>query len=141
MRFTDIIDANKGQPPFRPIMQKESFPISENLKEYLKQNGRDLELPLLYNDLINYSYADALKDKTGKWTYWENAVYPPDQLELINAGLIKKYASKNLTSQISPALLNMMSGSAKYDGLINFNKSGRFVMQSFFDKVSRPIDL
>ncbi|MBU3620266.1 TIGR02099 family protein [Polynucleobacter sp. CS-Odin-A6] len=42
----------------------------------------------------------------------------------INAGLIKKYASKNLISQISPALLNAMSGSAKYDGLINFNKSG-----------------
>ncbi len=98
MRFTDIIDANKGQPSFRPIMQKESFPISENLKEYLKQNGRDIELPLLYNDLINYSYADALKDKTGKWTYWENAVYLPDQLELINAGLIKTYQLiKNFT--------------------------------------------
>ena len=101
MRFTDIIDANKGQPSFRPIMQKESFPISENLKEYLKQNGRDIELPLLYNDLINYSYADALKDKTGKWTYWENAIYPPDQLELINDGLIKTYQLiKNLLSNV-----------------------------------------
>ena len=91
MQFTDIIDANNGQPPFRPIMQKESFPISEGLSEYLKKNKRDIELPILYNDLINYSYANALKDKTGKWTYWENAVYPPDQLQLINAGLIKTY--------------------------------------------------
>jgi uncharacterized protein (TIGR02099 family) len=41
-----------------------------------------------------------------------------------NAAFIKKYASKNLTSQVGSALLNSMSGSAKYDGLINFNKSG-----------------
>ncbi len=91
MQFTDIIDANNGQPPFRPIMQKDSFPISEGLSQYLKKNGRDIELPLLYNDLINYSYANALKDKTGKWTYWENAVYPTNQLQWINAGLIKTY--------------------------------------------------
>jgi uncharacterized protein (TIGR02099 family) len=42
----------------------------------------------------------------------------------INAAFIKKYASKNVTSQTSLALLNAMSGSAKYDGLINFNKLG-----------------
>ena len=63
MQFTDIIDANNGRPSFRPIMQKEIFPISESLSEYLKKYGRDIELPILYNDLINYSYSDALKDK------------------------------------------------------------------------------
>jgi len=91
MQFTDIIDANNGRPSFRPIMQKEIFPISESLSEYLKKYGRDIELPILYNDLINYSYSDALKDKAGKWTYWENAVYSPDQLAAISDGLIKTY--------------------------------------------------
>jgi len=42
----------------------------------------------------------------------------------MKAGFIKQYASDNLTSQFNSALLNAMSGSAKYDGLINFNKSG-----------------
>ena len=42
----------------------------------------------------------------------------------MNAGFLKKYAAENLASHTNPALLSAMSGSAKYDGLINFNKSG-----------------
>jgi len=42
----------------------------------------------------------------------------------INASFIKDYISGNLRSRAHPALLTAMSGSAKYEGLINFNKSG-----------------
>jgi uncharacterized protein (TIGR02099 family) len=42
----------------------------------------------------------------------------------INASFIKDYFSTNLKSQANPALLSAMGGSAKYEGLINFNKSG-----------------
>ena len=42
----------------------------------------------------------------------------------INASFIKDYVSGNLKSRAHPALLSAMSGSAKYDGLINFNKAG-----------------
>ncbi|WP_062310358.1 YhdP family protein [Polynucleobacter sinensis] len=42
----------------------------------------------------------------------------------INASFIKDYFLANTKSQIHPALLTAMSGSTKYDGLINFNKSG-----------------
>ena len=42
----------------------------------------------------------------------------------INAGFIKDYISGNLRSRAHPALLAAMSGSAKYEGLINFNKAG-----------------
>ncbi|WP_216225369.1 YhdP family protein [Polynucleobacter sp. MG-27-Goln-C1] len=42
----------------------------------------------------------------------------------INAGFIKDYVSGNLKSRAHPALLSAMSGSAKYEGLINFNKAG-----------------
>ncbi|OYY18459.1 MAG: TIGR02099 family protein [Polynucleobacter sp. 24-46-87] len=42
----------------------------------------------------------------------------------INARFIKDYISGNLKSPAHPALLSAMSGSAKYEGLINFNKSG-----------------
>ena len=43
----------------------------------------------------------------------------------MKADFIKKYVSTNLHSHVNPALLNAMSGSAKYDGLINFNQAGR----------------
>ena len=42
----------------------------------------------------------------------------------INANFIKDYVSGNLKSRAHPALLSAMSGSAKYDGLINFNQAG-----------------
>ncbi len=42
----------------------------------------------------------------------------------INASFIKDYISGNLKSRAHPALLTAMSGSAKYEGLINFNKVG-----------------
>ena len=42
----------------------------------------------------------------------------------INANFIKDYISGNLKTQTHPALLSAMSGSAKYEGLINFNKAG-----------------
>lgn len=77
----------------RPMMQKDVFPVNAAFREYLQHYGRDVELPILYTDLINYSYADPLKDKKGKWTHWENAVYETCQLELLKKGLIKTYVT------------------------------------------------
>lgn len=42
----------------------------------------------------------------------------------INASFIKDYLSGNLKSRTHPALLSAMSGTAKYEGLLNFNKAG-----------------
>jgi len=42
----------------------------------------------------------------------------------INASFIKDYIAGNTNSRLSPALISAMSGSAKYEGLINFNKVG-----------------
>ena len=42
----------------------------------------------------------------------------------INASAVKGYLAESPQSQYSQALINAMGGSAKYDGLINFNKSG-----------------
>ena len=104
MQFTDIIHANNSRPSPRPMMQKDAFPISDTFRSYLQQYGRDVALPILYSDLTNYSYADALKDKKGKWTYWENAVYEADQLQAISAGLIKTYQLiKNKTASVLQA--------------------------------------
>ncbi len=91
MKFTEIIHANNSRPSVRSMMQKDAFPISDQFSTYLQQYGRDIALPILYSDLINYSYADSLKDKAGKWTHWENAVYSPDQLQAITSNLIKTY--------------------------------------------------
>jgi hypothetical protein len=75
----------------RSIMQKDIFLVNDAFRAYLQNYGREAELPVLYNDLVNYSYADPLKDKKGKWTHWENAVYETGQLKMLKEALIKTY--------------------------------------------------
>jgi uncharacterized protein (TIGR02099 family) len=42
----------------------------------------------------------------------------------INASFIKNYMAENINARLNPALLSAMSGSAKYEGLVSFNKLG-----------------
>ncbi|MEP7110184.1 MAG: hypothetical protein ABI760_19465 [Ferruginibacter sp.] len=77
----------------RLMMQKDIFPVNAAFGEYLRRYGRDVELPICYNDLINYSHADSLKDKKGKWTHWETAVYEAGQLGFLKKNLIKTYVN------------------------------------------------
>lgn len=92
MQFNEIINAKLSQETDRPLMKKDIFPVSEGLQAYLRNYGRDIKLPIVYKDLLNYRYATSLKDKKGKFTHWENAVYDLKEMEFLKEGLIKTYA-------------------------------------------------
>jgi len=92
MQFNEIINAKLSQETDRPLMKKDIFPVSEGLQSYLRHYGRDIKLPIVYKDLLNYRYATSLKDKKGKFTHWENAVYDLKEMEFLKEGLIKTYA-------------------------------------------------
>ena len=92
MQFNEIINAKLSQETDRPLMKKDFFPVSEGLQHYLHNYGRDIKLPMVYKDLLNYRYATSLKDKNGKFTHWENAVYDLKEMEFLKEGLIKTYA-------------------------------------------------
>jgi len=92
MQFNEIINAKLSQETDRPLMKKDFFPVSEGLQGYLRNYGRDIKLPIVYKDLLNYRYATSLKDKKGKFTHWENAVYDLKEMEFLKEGLIKTYA-------------------------------------------------
>lgn len=91
MQFHEIINAKYSKESYRPMMQKDAFPVNDSFQAYLEHYGRDVEIPILYTDLVNYSYADSLKDKRGKWTHWESAVYEPGQKETLRKALIETY--------------------------------------------------
>ena len=91
MQFHEIINAKYSRETYRPMMQKDAFPVNAAFREYLQQYQRDNEIPIQYSDLINYSHADSLRDIKGKWTHWENAVYEPGQLRFLKAVLVKTY--------------------------------------------------
>ncbi|UEG48567.1 hypothetical protein LK994_07950 [Ferruginibacter lapsinanis] len=92
MEFEDIINAKLSKEVDRPMMKKDSFPVSEMFDTYLRKYDRDVKLPIVYKDLLNYRYANSLRDKHGKITHWENAVYDLKEMEYLNEALVNTYA-------------------------------------------------
>ena len=84
MHFEDIINAKLSSEIDRPMMKKDVYPISHGLEKYLFKYGRDKPLPINYRDLLNYRYSDAMRDKNGKLTHWETAVFDLKEMETLN---------------------------------------------------------
>lgn len=80
------------QEPDKPSKKKLFFPVNKELRAYLKTHGREISLPVSYNDLLNITYSIPLKDKQGKDTLWEKALYDMREWSHIKEGLIKLYA-------------------------------------------------
>lgn len=76
----------------QPSKKKPFFPINTELRSYLKTHGREIHLPLSYNDLLNITYSVPLRDKAGKDTLWEKALYDMKDWEFLKEGLINLYA-------------------------------------------------
>jgi hypothetical protein len=76
----------------KPSRKKPMFPVGDALRRYLKKNGREVKLPVAYNDLLRYIYSIPLKDKSGKDTLWEKTIYDKREWDFIRDGLVKIYA-------------------------------------------------
>lgn len=76
----------------KPSRKKPMFPVHDRLRQYLKVHGREVKLPVSYNDLLRITYSIPLKDKQGKDTLWEKVVYDMRDWEYIREGLVKMYA-------------------------------------------------
>lgn len=81
------------QEPDKPSRKKPFFPITRELRTYLKTHGRELPLPVSYSDLLHFSYSIPLKDKNGKDTLWEKTLYDMQHWEYLREGLINLYAT------------------------------------------------
>jgi len=72
--------------------KKPSYPISEELRQYLNDYDRQALLPVQYEDLLRYTNAFPIYNDAGEDTLWESAMYASSDLEEINKGLTKIYA-------------------------------------------------
>lgn len=71
--------------------KKIPFPVSDALREYLVDNGR--EVPTVnYSDLSRFDNSISLLDKKGNDTLWETVFYPQREATEIHAGLKKVYS-------------------------------------------------
>ncbi|HTM92335.1 MAG TPA: hypothetical protein VL095_07955 [Flavisolibacter sp.] len=80
------------EEPNKPSRKKPFFPVNDELRSYLKTHGRDMALPVCYNDLMNFTYSLPIRDKNGKDTLWEKTLYDMDQWRFLQEGLVKLYA-------------------------------------------------
>lgn len=77
-----------------PVITKKKtiFPVQPPLREYLQEYRRDIELPVSYADLRTFRESMPVRDKKGKDTLWENAIYPPSEVTFIHDGLKRIYS-------------------------------------------------
>ncbi|HMK04812.1 MAG TPA: hypothetical protein VK489_11495 [Ferruginibacter sp.] len=101
MQFDKIINAKINNESDKPLMKKDLFPVSEGLQKYLHQYGRNISLPIAYKDLLNYRHTTALRNKKGKLTHWETAVYDLKEMEFLKEGLIRTYAALKTEGNLS----------------------------------------
>jgi hypothetical protein len=92
MQFSDQLSFSPGQSN-QPSRKKPIFPVTESLRNYLKNHGREVKLPVSYRDLLQHiTYSVPLKDKNGQDTLWETALYDMRHWDFIREGLVQMYA-------------------------------------------------
>jgi len=72
--------------------KKPSYPISNDLRDYLKKYDREMELPVKYKDLLRFTNAFPIYNSDGEDTLWESALYASNDMQEINTGLKMIYA-------------------------------------------------
>ena len=92
MSFAEPVNEHDWQHRDRPSKKKPMFPVNPQLRSYLKHHGREVKLPVLYKDLLNYTFSVPIKDKNGKDTLWEKTIYDKREWDFVRDGLVKIYA-------------------------------------------------
>ncbi|MBX7125756.1 MAG: hypothetical protein K1X47_08695 [Cyclobacteriaceae bacterium] len=72
--------------------KKTVYPISKALRGYLMLTNREIDVPISYQDLLNYKSSITLFDKKGNDTLWETLIYNETDRKFINEQLRKAYA-------------------------------------------------
>jgi hypothetical protein len=80
------------EEPNKPSQKKPFFPINDELRSYLRTHGREIKLPVTYNDLMHFTYSLPIRDKAGKDTLWEKTLYDMNEWKFLQEGLVKLYA-------------------------------------------------
>lgn len=72
--------------------KKKIYSISKQLRAYLQDQDREVELSITYKDLLRYDNSIPLYDKWGTDTLWETVFYPQDDMQSIYLSLKHIYA-------------------------------------------------
>ena len=73
------------------LKRKEFYPVGKYLGEYLRENSRQLQLPIHYEMLMQYENAYPLQDAQNNDTLWECPIYHSSTQEELNQALTRTY--------------------------------------------------
>ncbi len=79
-------------PPEARTRKKPSYPIGEDLRNYLKRYRRERELPVTYERLRHFHESHPLVDADGRNTLWESVAYTAEDIPALNEDLKRIYA-------------------------------------------------
>ena len=79
-------------PPEARTRKKPSYPIGEDLRNYLKRYRRERELPVTYERLRHFHESHPLVDADGRNTLWESVAYTAEEIPGLNEDLKRVYA-------------------------------------------------
>jgi hypothetical protein len=72
--------------------KKPAYPISDSLSEYLSKQGRNIKIPIFYDDLLRFQGAIEVFDENGKDTLWISCYYSEYEKEEIDLSLKQVYS-------------------------------------------------
>lgn len=72
--------------------KKQIYPVNPELRQYLANNSREIKVPVSYADLRHFNGSVSIRDKNGKDTLWEAAMYQPSEVVHIHDGLKQIYS-------------------------------------------------
>src|ERR1700721_898983 len=72
--------------------KKQIYPVKPELRHYLVEYRRELPLPFSYADLKRFSGSLPIRDKKGRDTLWESALYQPADLLPLHEALKQVYS-------------------------------------------------
>ncbi|HLP49285.1 MAG TPA: hypothetical protein VK154_00220 [Chitinophagales bacterium] len=72
--------------------KKQIYPVNPELRQYLANNSREIKVPVSYADLRHFNGSVPIRDKNGKDTLWEAAMYHPSEVGHIHDGLKQIYS-------------------------------------------------
>lgn len=135
MQFQQIINSKISKESDRPLMQKDPYAVSAKLQSYLEKHNRGLAIPIAYTDLLYYSHANSLRDKKGKLTHWETAIYYEEEQEKLNQLLAKTYAilKRNNTKDFIENLTTVQIDFCEFGNSIPFRIMVRYKDTGFID--------
>ncbi len=88
----EMFDHSTETGSIQPSRKKPIFRVQDQLRQYLHNYGREIRLPVAYNDLRHFTYSIPLKNKAGIDTLWESVSYDMREWEYLRNALVTIYA-------------------------------------------------